>query len=307
MKGHLANLRVLLQVPSFSRWPLGIRFFCEEMYLQWQKLVDPAVDTIPSSTQVVLDLEKRLTASILAVEDDVSTAQAKCKDKQGTRRKGGVHGIEVDYVPLRAYVEKSTSLLNEDEVVHCAVCARRIEAPGGTVLVCPTEGCRSASHLTCLSKQFVEGDNQQSILPIRGTCPECKSDLRWVYMVKEMTLRTRGTKEIQQLMKKCQAPKAEYSKTNKTPVSQWTVDEEEFNDDLVDWEIEKKVKELRASLIVDEPLREEASPMQSEFEDDDTVSVTSARSDRSLQSLSENLSRPIIQLLSLDPVIEDID
>ncbi|KAI7058604.1 hypothetical protein KC352_g44021 [Hortaea werneckii] len=70
-------------------------------------------------------------------------------------------------------------------------------------LVCPSEGCSALSHIDCLSKRFLDTSRDgDAMLPTSGNCPECGNKLQWVDLVKELSLRMRGEKEIKALFKK---------------------------------------------------------------------------------------------------------
>jgi structure-specific endonuclease subunit SLX1 len=51
-------------------------------------------------------------------------------------------------------------------------------------------------------------EEHDSILPIAGTCPKCHGPVKWGDMMTELTLRLRGAKEVDKLLKKKRQPKA---------------------------------------------------------------------------------------------------
>lgn len=50
--------------------------------------------------------------------------------------------------------------------------------------------------------------DKESILPVEGRCPKCHGPLRWGDMMTELTLRLRGAKEVDKLLKKQRNAKA---------------------------------------------------------------------------------------------------
>lgn len=74
--------------------------------------------------------------------------------------------------------------------------------------------------MTCLSKSFLEAeskgknelsniDEDQALVPLEGKCKDCGGTMLWVDIVKEVTLRMRGAKEVDRLLKE---PKKKASK-----------------------------------------------------------------------------------------------
>ena len=120
---------------------------------------------------------------------------------QGTV-KGGIEGIVVGYSMLKDHVEKSL-LLVEGQVNRCAICAEDLSTQDTTILVCPQRNCQAISHMACLATRFLETEKRGlSVIPRAGTCPYCHSELQWIDMVKEMSLRVRGKSELARLTKK---------------------------------------------------------------------------------------------------------
>jgi structure-specific endonuclease subunit SLX1 len=79
-------------------------------------------------------------------------------------------------------------------------------------------------------------EEEDSLLPIKGKCPSCKSELRWIDIAKELSLRLRGQKEVQKLLKGKRVRKT------KATLSQATVelsDEDEDEDLDIDEEIDR--------------------------------------------------------------------
>lgn len=73
---------------------------------------------------------------------------------------------------------------------------------GTAALSCPDHHCEMVAHLTCLSNSFLRAEgNHDALVPIGGQCPCCTKQLHWVDLVKELSLRIRGAKEVTALFK----------------------------------------------------------------------------------------------------------
>jgi structure-specific endonuclease subunit SLX1 len=82
------------------------------------------------------------------------------------------------------------------------VCKKEANSSRSLVVVCPMESCQAVSHLTCLSHQFLEEENNHNVLvPIEGKCLGCRNTVRWATMMKELSLRTHGEEELKTLFK----------------------------------------------------------------------------------------------------------
>ena len=216
---RLQNLHLLLRVPSFSRWPLQVRFFCEDVYHLWQLWSDRVNGSIRSGIKVLLDL-KQFAESIDDGKNPAST-QAKGRRKRDAIGKGGIEGLEVGYSELRDHLEKSTSILAEIKGLQCAVCTKDLGPRTAMSLVCPQQFCRTASHMTCLATKFIEGEQVGALVaPISGRCPGCEEELQWIDLIKDLSLRVRGEKEVTQTMKKPRERKTKVPETKKVTGSQ---------------------------------------------------------------------------------------
>ncbi len=166
-----------------------------EVWLRWSERVD---GEIRSGIRVLLDLEQPAEAT-----DEHDAPQIKRISNGGAIGKGGVEGIDVGYSKLKDHVEKSLILLAEGELNSCAICARDIGPQATTLLVCPNGNCRAASHMTCLAARFLDIEKQEAhIIPTSGNCPQCHSEIQWIDLVKEMSLRVRGKAHLVRMIKK---------------------------------------------------------------------------------------------------------
>ena len=176
----LSNLYLLLRVPSFARWPLEVQFYCEDIYLAWLRYTSKA-DTLGRGIKVIAHLNH---SSEPAEEDMVAAKNGEARVLGKSSSKGGIEALDTNYSALKDHVEKSLFMLAENEHVKCAVCSQRIKTPGGTTLVCPKPDCRTASHTSCLAREFIREEGEENLIPSTGYCPSCRSELQWVDLVK---------------------------------------------------------------------------------------------------------------------------
>lgn len=83
----------------------------------------------------------------------------------------------------------------------CAICHSDLGHDQGVYSICSSPGCESVTHLTCLSSHFLAGEMSDVLVPIKGHCPSCKTEQKWVDVATEVTLRMRGQKEVEKLLK----------------------------------------------------------------------------------------------------------
>ncbi|KAF2021238.1 structure-specific endonuclease subunit SLX1 [Aaosphaeria arxii CBS 175.79] len=192
LKARLENLCYLLGVESFRRWPLQIRFFSVDVYKAFYKHTAQMTPGLRKDVKVILT-----PADLSSIAPDPSL-------------QNGVYGIptvirdiSVAYEDVKSHVEKAKTLLETAPIHTCAVCRSAIETKTSLFLVCSALGCSTTSHVNCLSATFLreEGSTTGAIIPIRGTCPGCKTQVEWADMVKELSLRIRGQEEIDTLFK----------------------------------------------------------------------------------------------------------
>ncbi|KAI9676387.1 MAG: Slx4p interacting protein [Caeruleum heppii] len=262
----LANLHLLLRADSFCRWPLHVRFFCQDVFDLWQRWCDRVDERISESVKVALDpaLPIHTKAGDREVEPNLPAASPR----------GGIEGLELGYAALRGHLKKSLDLFEARNAV-CAVCAKPLDSFLKFAATCPHTGCDAVSHLTCLSASFLVKDTEDVVVPIEGHCPGCKGHLRWVEVVKELSLRVRGDKDLEKILRTPGKRKSRASKNAK--------DQTVKSGDAID-----PIAGLGAS---DSDSLSEASadaaapPMEDDWRyidsDGESASVTSAFSDRS--------------------------
>lgn len=276
----LSNLHLLLRVPYFSRWPLELRFFSEDVFQFWQTWCQRVDSQISPGIKVWLDNP----------EQDLETfAQTESKATQKRRKldmigKGGVNGVDPTYASLRPVLEKAQLVLEDDDSLLCSICAQSLNPRHDLVTICPQTNCQSFHHMTCLSSHFLKTNATSSMVPVTGECPSCRASLSWADLMKEMTLRVRGEKEARRILssrKRVTASGALSVDVLDNEVSD-DLDEDEFDDD-----------QLTAADVVDDDI-------------DDTASITSVGSDISHTSARRAILKTTAGV-RLPTVIEDSD
>jgi len=126
-----------------------------------------------------------------------------------TKEGWGIHALPLDYTPLRDYIAKSQAVFTFEREGDCVICGDHQEPGQGLYAVCTNEGCEGTGHLACWGRHLLseEAAEDEPILPRAGHCPKCGGSVRWDEMMKELTLRTRGPKEVEKLVKKTKKTK----------------------------------------------------------------------------------------------------
>jgi structure-specific endonuclease subunit SLX1 len=174
-------------------------------------------------------------------------------------QKSAYHGIAsmpVTYAPHKSYVEKAKLIIDFEQEGKCGVCDEELDHGEGIYTVCPNPACNSVSHLSCLSKTFLDeesteeqgwesggDDGLEELIPISGTCKDCGQTVKWLDVVKEVTLRTRGPKEIEKLLKNPRRNAEMKRRRNEDAKTTAEESEVEESDDLADDDNEEDGKE----------------------------------------------------------------
>ena len=269
----LSNLHLLLRASYFSKWPLTVFFFVEDVYRLWQTLCDRLDGKLPAHIKVQLDLKKEQPGYEVTL--DGQPAKRRKVDLIG---KGGVGGVDPSYAPLYDVLEKGQIVLDADERLPCAVCKQEMALERDLIVVCPHGSCHGTSHVSCLSKSFVTNQSGD-VVPVRGKCPSCHSEVEWVEMMKELSLRTRGAKAVEQLLRKRRKAKAAVAAGLSVAESDADDDEEAEDHD-------------EDALTMDD--------IGSDAESDDAKSVTSNDS-----SVSHAMQLPVSSQKRMEVVIDD--
>ncbi|KAI6596114.1 hypothetical protein MCOR06_002655 [Pyricularia oryzae] len=221
----LQNVHLLLRVASFSRWPLKLHFFAPEVYDAWKKLLvtisssSTTSSAVPlrASLDVLTDFGPKAAAvqsekqkeSALPSEDKVDT------DDDLVTRPWGIHALPLKYEDFKDYVSKGRSVFGFEREGKCVICDETLddESQKGLLALCSNDGCEGVGHLTCWSQRFLQEKESsgaagfEEIVPIQGTCPCCGGMVKWGDMMKELTLRTRGQKEVDKILKPKRKPR----------------------------------------------------------------------------------------------------
>ncbi|RMZ79664.1 hypothetical protein DV738_g3238, partial [Chaetothyriales sp. CBS 135597] len=205
---RLSNLHLLLRVPYFSQWPLQVRFFSQDVYASWTAWCERVDEQIRPGISVQLDLPE--SNPPVAADDDITSAQPPSQKRKADLllNKGGVYGIDPTYARYQDVLTKSVFMLDDGDGQKCELCQEAIHLHDHLFTICPNNDCQSISHVTCLSKHFLQHSNSGQLVPEQGQCPACHSPLRWVDLMTQLTLRNRGQKDVQKILRKKRKPKA---------------------------------------------------------------------------------------------------
>ncbi|KUI71051.1 Structure-specific endonuclease subunit SLX1 [Cytospora mali] len=261
----LSNLHLLLRVPSFSRWPLKLHLFDRDVFARWEKhCAASGVEPLRKTLEVVTDFKPPAVEEAEARKEELeeeasqkrkTTAATKKKKKKEKKQEAkpseeaetteeeeekagdevagelgwGVNALPLDYTPLVPYLEKGQDINTFEREGDCIVCQQQLEHGKGLYVICTNSECEGVGHLVCWSRHLLnqQGDSaDEVILPMEGQCPKCSGVVRWGDMMRELTLRVRGQKEVEKILKKSRRangiskakPKAKEKAKTKTKV-----------------------------------------------------------------------------------------
>ena len=120
----------------------------------------------------------------------------------------GVYALPLDYAPMKEYVAKGHSVFSFEREGDCVVCGDHLASGEGLHAICSNDGCEAVGHLDCWSRHMLHGQDKETLLPTTGSCPQCGGEVRWGDMMKELTLRVRGQKDVEKLLKTKKSAKA---------------------------------------------------------------------------------------------------
>lgn len=191
LEARLKNLHHLLGVSSFNRWPLHLRFFAPDVFVQWER------HTAKMTAKLRQGVHVQLTpAELPKLAADVQA------EMRTHFIPDIIRAIPVAYEDCKPYVEKSKTIIGEGRGHKCCVCNKDSRDDRSLILICPIESCQSVSHLACLSHKFLaEESNKHALIPLRGSCPTCHNSVEWATMMKELSLRIHGEEDIKALLR----------------------------------------------------------------------------------------------------------
>lgn len=188
LKAHLEDLHALLRSTYFAPWPLRVRFFAADVHRAWKAWYDRVDGPIPGHMKVIVDGD-----CILPGQDRDSGGDAV----------GSVHGLQVNYAKFEDYLEKAAFLLDDPADLSCSVCQKQAVPNEELVVVCPQTRCHCISHMVCLSARFLRAANDPDrLVPLHGLCPACDQTVQWPVIMQELTLRRRGDREVQTILRR---------------------------------------------------------------------------------------------------------
>ncbi|KAF2436979.1 hypothetical protein EJ08DRAFT_644522 [Tothia fuscella] len=200
MATRLKNLQILLRSKSFERWPLSLRFFAGDVYQEYTKHASKVIEQTRSGIAVILD-ENATPAPVK--KKGVQTEGMPIIVPTIEQRPNPVELLDFGYSSLKAHLKKSKAVLDPASNPSCSVCKTAIVPERAMTLTCPHDQCSATSHLHCLSAEFLRQErNQEAIVPITGSCPNCNTHTSWDALAREASLRLRGQKEVEKMSKK---------------------------------------------------------------------------------------------------------
>ncbi|TGO46626.1 hypothetical protein BOTNAR_0575g00030 [Botryotinia narcissicola] len=291
LQSLLSNLHILLSVPSFSRWPLEVRFFAPDVHKAWVKWSKAATGSLRDTLPIITDFPP--------AESEVNDEDGEIRD-----RPYGIEALKVAYEDTKSHLEKGEQIFYPDMKESCDICDQDIQHNSGLYIICPNIDCNSITHMTCLSQHFLQGEkdeqSSEQLVPVQGRCSGCQMEIRWNDVVKELSLRTRGQKVVEKLLK----PKR--TKKGKGPATSQAIVEDEGDEE------EEEEEQAHASedyfdadeFFAQDVDREENEFMDPDPEDSDALSNISMESSQSLKR--KKTIGPFIKP-KLITVIEDSD
>lgn len=184
LKSIISNIHLLTSVPSFARWPLNLHFFSRDARAAWDNWLKSS--------------QKMARPSLNILEDYPPTSATEAEDE----RAWGIHALPLDYSPMKDYVEKAHNVVSFEREGHCVHCQEELESGKGLYPMCSNDGCEAMGHLTCWGEKARQTSEDNGVIPNTCTCPSCGSEQRWGDMMKELSLRVRGEKDVAKLLKK---------------------------------------------------------------------------------------------------------
>lgn len=177
MSDRLANLHQLLRSITFRRWPLLVTFYAQDVFRMWQKSAALQLQALPPRIEVKLDEPPQRADDSIAESDDAI----------------GIRGIDVTYKGLKSHLVRSEAGLAMS--MPCSFCRMPLSSRDRMTLFCPENDCNGAGHLRCFADAFLKGTTD-ALVPVDGNCPACATNIHWVDLVREMTLRARAPNDV---------------------------------------------------------------------------------------------------------------
>jgi structure-specific endonuclease subunit SLX1 len=196
----VSNLHLLLHVPSFARWPLRVHFFERAVYAAWGKWCATVSEPVRDSLGVVVDFGGGGEEAVVVAKEREGPGLEPGPEPEPC----GIHALPLDYEPIQEYVAKGQEIFEFERQGNCVVCHEEMSTGEGLHALCSNEGCDGVGHLACWGRRLLrnsDGDKDGAdIVPVQGQCPKCHGRVLWGDMMRELTLRTRGAKDVEKLL-----------------------------------------------------------------------------------------------------------
>ncbi|OJT12213.1 Structure-specific endonuclease subunit slx1 [Trametes pubescens] len=163
----------------YNTWPLSVKLFTEEAAKIWNASAkDASIPPLPEGLTVSLEYE--------GVDGK--------SGKPGAGRTGPIDVVDTAFTT--EHLQKGTSLFSPPSRLQCSICHGDISHNTDplTTALCPTNGCKSVTHLACLSRDFLNSapSTSSDIIPRGGTCKSCHSYILWGDVIRGCYRRHQG-------------------------------------------------------------------------------------------------------------------
>ncbi|RCI09391.1 hypothetical protein L249_3725 [Ophiocordyceps polyrhachis-furcata BCC 54312] len=244
----VSNLHLLIGVPSFVRWPLDLRFFAPDVHAAWEGWMAAPKSRDGSATKCPSPCRRGLR--ILT-----DFAQDAAPDQRT-----GAQALPLNYRPMRDYVQKAHDVVASNRQISCVHCGEMLKEGRGMHAMCPLDGCTAMGHLDCWSRHGLADDAEGNLIPDMFCCVSCGGEIRWSDMVRELSLRIRGQKEVERLLREAarkrkkeekEKEKAERQSTKRTrrKKAEAAETEEEEEEGEVEVKVDEKGKRKRKKKV----------------------------------------------------------
>lgn len=244
-----------------------MRFFAPDAYKAWIKWTKGLNETLRDSLPIITDFPP--TKLKVDNEDGEST--------------GGFHGIEalkIAYQDTKSHLEKGKIIFNSDIKGSCKVCNETVHQDSGLYTICTNTECNAICHMKCLGQHFLQSEKpgETPLVPIKGVCPSCKTEIRWKDVVTELSLRIRGPKLVEKLLQPKRAKKVKGAAVAQT-IDDSEDDQEE--DEEQGGETEEEENYINEDELSTQNAEENGFNHYLDSDNSDTVSIASIESNKS--------------------------
>ncbi|RAL62904.1 hypothetical protein DID88_004745 [Monilinia fructigena] len=145
IQSALSNLKLLLSVPSFSRWPLEVRFFAPDVHKAWtkwsQKIGEPLRDSLP----IITDFPPGSKVHEEASENH------------------GINSLHITHEKTKPHLEKGKQIFHPDMHDSCTICKQTLLQDSGLYTICPNvvEGKEGEGQGVAVSQVVVGSDDEE--------------------------------------------------------------------------------------------------------------------------------------------------